>query len=141
MYAIVNFRRVTPVYVLAVWSLSVPPHVHFFLCLLSKNKLLTRDNLEKRRRVDDKTCMFCSEAESIHNLFFECIIASQVWLSVSEVVGFEIGTDFEYVAKRWICNKLLTQDKTNQLAVAMRIFHVFDNCKRFDDLIIFIYIS
>jgi hypothetical protein len=105
MYAIVNFRRVTPVYVLAVWSLSVPPHVHFFLCLLSKNKLLTRDNLEKRRRVDDKTCMFCSEAESIHNLFFECIIASQVWLSVSEVVGFEIGTDFEYVAKRWICNK------------------------------------
>jgi hypothetical protein len=75
------------------------------LWLLSKNKLLTRDNLEKRSRVDDKICLFCLESESVHHLFFDCIVASQVWFDVSEVIGFQIGQDFESVAERWLCNK------------------------------------
>jgi hypothetical protein len=36
----------------------VPPRVQLFLWLLSKNKILTRDNLGKRRRVDDPSCVF-----------------------------------------------------------------------------------
>jgi hypothetical protein len=48
LYVVINFRGVSLVFVPAVWSLKVPPRVHFFLWLLSKNKLLTRDNLEKR---------------------------------------------------------------------------------------------
>jgi hypothetical protein len=92
-------------FVHAVWSLSVPPRVHFFLWLLSKNKLLTRDNLEKRRRIDDKSCLFCSKPESVHHLFFECVIARQIWIGVSEVIGVQIGQDIESVAKRWLCNK------------------------------------
>jgi hypothetical protein len=65
-----------------------PPRVHFFLWLLSKNKLLTRDNLGKRRRVDDKTCLFCNELESVHHLFYECVVARRIWEAISEVVGF-----------------------------------------------------
>jgi hypothetical protein len=106
LYAIINFRGVTPVFVPAVWSLPNPPRVHFFSRLLSKNKLLTRDNLEKRR-VDDKSCLFCSEPESVYHLFFECVIARQTWLGISEVIGAQIGQDFESVARRWLCNKKL----------------------------------
>jgi hypothetical protein len=51
LYVVINFQGVTPVYVPSVWSLMVPPRVHFFLWLVSKNKLLTRNNLGKRRRV------------------------------------------------------------------------------------------
>ena len=41
---------VQPVFIPAVWKLLVPPRVHFFLWLLSKNKILTRDNVEKKER-------------------------------------------------------------------------------------------
>jgi hypothetical protein len=70
LYKMINFRGVTLVYISAVWKLFVPRRVQFFLWLLSKNKLLTRDNLEKRRLVDDTTCLLCSEPESIRHLFF-----------------------------------------------------------------------
>jgi len=71
LYAVINCRGVVPMFVHAIWKLVIPPRVHFFLWLLSCNRLLTRDNLKKRRDVSDPTCLFCSEQESISHLFFE----------------------------------------------------------------------
>jgi hypothetical protein len=105
LYAVINFRGVTLVYVPVVWSLMIPPRVHFFLWLLPKNKLLTRDNLEKRRRVDDNTCLFCNELETVHHLFYECVVATRIWEAIPEVDGFQIGQNFESVARCWLCNK------------------------------------
>jgi predicted GNAT superfamily acetyltransferase len=82
----------------------IPPRVHFFLWLLSKNKLLTRDNLEKRRR-EDKTCLFCDEQETVQHLYYECVVAKRVWECISGVFGFAIGSDFESMTKCWLCNK------------------------------------
>jgi hypothetical protein len=72
---------------------------------MSKNKLLTRDNLVKRRRVDDLTCLFCGENELINHLFFQCIVAKRIWSLISEAVGFKIGSSFESMANSWLCNK------------------------------------
>jgi hypothetical protein len=44
-----------------MWRILIPPRVHIFLWLLANNKILTRDNLAKRRREEDDTCMFYSE--------------------------------------------------------------------------------
>jgi hypothetical protein len=41
LYAIINFRGIKPVYLHDVWKIIVPPRIHFFLWLLSKNKLLS----------------------------------------------------------------------------------------------------
>jgi len=71
LYAVVNFRGISPVFISSIWKLHIPPRVQFFLWLLSKNKLLTRDNLAKRRTVNDNTCLLCSEKESINHLIFE----------------------------------------------------------------------
>ena len=71
LYAVVNFRGISPVFVSSIWKLPIPPRVQFFLWLLSKNKLLTRDNVAKRRTVNDNTCLLCSEKESINHLIFE----------------------------------------------------------------------
>ena len=70
LYAAVNFRGITPVFVSSIWKLHIPPRVQFFLWLLSKNKLLTRDNLAKRKSISDATCLLCAENESITHLFF-----------------------------------------------------------------------
>jgi len=71
LYRVINFRGIMPVHVPAVWGLKVPPRVQFFLWLLSKNKVLTRDNLSIRRHVEDKSCLFCCEPETVNHLFFE----------------------------------------------------------------------
>jgi hypothetical protein len=43
--------------------------------------------------------------EYAHPLFFEYVVAKQAWLMVFEVVGFSIGSDYESIAKCWLCNK------------------------------------
>ena len=67
-----------PVFIPAVWKIIVPPKIHVFLWLLSNNKLMTVDNLAERGIHKPLDCKFCSEKESIHHLFFECIIARQL---------------------------------------------------------------
>ena len=70
LYIVVNFGAISPVFFSSIWKLPIPPRVQFFLWLLFKNKLLTRNNLAKRRTVNDNTCLLCSEKESINHLFF-----------------------------------------------------------------------
>jgi hypothetical protein len=72
--------------------------------LLSKNKLLTRDNLERRKNLDDPTCLFGSEKESVHHIF-GCVVPNRVWEVVSQVIGVQTGWDFESVARLWLYNK------------------------------------
>ena len=52
-----------------------PTKSSFFLWLLSKNKLLTRDNLGIRRKVENPNCLFCSNLEIVQHLFFDCVVA------------------------------------------------------------------
>ena len=82
-----------------------PPRVHFFLWLLSQNRLLTRDNLQKRRDVRDPTCLFCAESETISHLFFNCCVAVNVWRIISDMLSVELGCNYESVARFWIANK------------------------------------
>jgi hypothetical protein len=72
--------------------------------VLFNNKLLTRDNLEKRRKVEDLICLFCKEKEAISHLFFDCVAARQACLLLSEVVDFDMGLDYETMSKCWLCN-------------------------------------
>jgi hypothetical protein len=105
LYAIINFRGVTPVYIPAVWNLNVPPRVHVFLWLMYHNKLLTRDNLCKRQEINDKTCLLCSEDESVHHLFFSCDIVKLLWREISETIQNAVVVGFESMARLWISNK------------------------------------
>ena len=102
LYAVVNFRGVKPVYPSAIWGLYIPPRVQVFLWLLSNNKLLTRDNLSKRREVFDKTCLLCSDDESIGHIFFYCCAVLPVWSFFSELFDTQLTGGFECVAKWWI---------------------------------------
>ena len=56
-YGVVNSRGVIPVFVPALSKIHIPPRVHVFLWLLSKNKLLSRDNLNKRQQLSDLSCL------------------------------------------------------------------------------------
>jgi len=58
-----------------------------FLWLLSKNRILTRDNLAKRRELADQTCLFCTERESVDHLFFHCSVAKRLWRVVLSILN------------------------------------------------------
>jgi hypothetical protein len=105
LYKIINFRGIKPVHVYAIWSIKVPPRVHFFLWLVIKNRALTRDNLAKRRKVEDECCLFCSEKETIHHVFFECVVAKQCWNIMSDILGSRVGDNMCDVGKFWLSNK------------------------------------
>ena len=102
MYRTISFRGILPAHTPAVWQLYVPPNI--FLWLLSNNKTLTRTNLAKRRHVEDITCLFCNEAETVHHLFFGCCVASVMWRHLSEIFGINLGADYEFVARWWLSN-------------------------------------
>jgi len=74
LYKVINFRGIKQVHVSAIWSLKIPPRVHMFLWLLINNRALTRDNLAKRRKVEDESCLFCCEKETCQHLFFDCAV-------------------------------------------------------------------
>lgn len=99
LYKIINFRGVIPVHVSAVWSIKAPPRVHYFLWLVINNRILTRDNLAKRREVEDECCLFCLEKESVHHVLFDCVVARQCWHTISEVLDRRIGADMSDIGK------------------------------------------
>jgi 5-methylcytosine-specific restriction endonuclease McrA len=78
-----------------MWKINVPPKLHVFLWLLANEKVLTRDNLAKRRQVDDLTCLYCNDTESVKHVFFECCVAKWLWEVLAEVTGLPVIIDFE----------------------------------------------
>jgi hypothetical protein len=78
--------------------------------------VLTRDNLAKRRTLNDASCLFCSEAESAEHLFFSCCVAVCVWNRVADVLNVGMVRDSESLA-RW---RVLTGNETNGEGVSGR---------------------
>jgi hypothetical protein len=105
LYKVINFRGTKQVHVSAVWGIKIPPRVHMFLWLLINNWTLTRDNLTKRRKVEDPTCLFCAENESCRHLFFDCAVASRCWNVVSDIPSIQVGVDIINIGKLWLSQK------------------------------------
>ena len=103
MYDVINFRGIIPTHVHAVWKIKVPPRVHFFLWLVSHNKILTRDNLSKRQVIEDQSCLFCSCPEFVSHLLFDCVVARVVWEEISIVTCVSVySASYERIAGLWL---------------------------------------
>jgi hypothetical protein len=86
-YALISYRGVTPMYILAIWNIRVPPKIQLFLWLLSHNKLARVDNLNRKGMSKPEQCSFCNENESIRHIFFEFIVARVMWQYTNEFLG------------------------------------------------------
>jgi hypothetical protein len=60
-YKMINDGGVRIPHLTSIWNIQIPGRVHVFLWLFAQNRLLTRDNLAKRRTVHDVSCLFCAE--------------------------------------------------------------------------------
>jgi hypothetical protein len=62
-------------------------------------------NLAKRKHIEDKTCLFCTELETVNHLFFDCCVAKVLWSYLSDTFLISLGVDYESTARWWVCNK------------------------------------
>jgi len=68
-----------------VWHKQAPLKVSLFAWRLLRNRLLTKDNLVRRRvlGIDDNVCIGgCGSQETASHLFFDCDTFSSVWFLV-----------------------------------------------------------
>lgn len=66
---------------------------------------MTRDNLKKRHIKKPEGCAYCSEKESIHHLFFECVVSQALWNTVAQYFDKPLGQSYESIASFCIANK------------------------------------
>jgi hypothetical protein len=57
------------------------------------------DNIAKRKKIDDSSCLFCREDESMTHLFFNCCVAKEMWREFVDILGAPVVVDFESIAK------------------------------------------
>jgi hypothetical protein len=55
--------------------------------------------------VEDPTCLFYNERESIQHLFFSCVVAKQLWHALSKIFDIQLIASFEDIGKFWLSNK------------------------------------
>ena len=108
VYKFITFRGVLPIFIPAMWKLKVPPRIYFFLWLLSKELKCLLEKILARKNLDDTNCVFCTEKESVEHIFFECVVAKQLWQEIFDTIGFNCCQNFEYIGiSMWLCNEIL----------------------------------
>jgi hypothetical protein len=127
LYAIMNDRGFRQIFTPVMWKIPVPSRLHVFLWLLANNKVLTRDNLAKRKQADDKTCLFCDEFEFVLHLFFECCVAQLLWKTVSEISALPLIKDFESLDMIWVRRKKFRVHNVLTSAVIWSIWKTRNN--------------
>ncbi|PNT67713.1 hypothetical protein BRADI_3g30775v3 [Brachypodium distachyon] len=51
-------------------------------------------------------CVFCTEHESIKHLFFDCVVARNIWADIASMFNIVV-VDFESLARHWINHKTM----------------------------------
>ncbi|KAL5720442.1 hypothetical protein ACHQM5_013110 [Ranunculus cassubicifolius] len=71
-----------------VWLSKVPLKINFFVWVLSRNRVLTHDNLEKRGFHFPSRCCFCvNHIETVDHLFVSCPMIMEIWDFIFGVFG------------------------------------------------------
>ncbi|XP_078178924.1 uncharacterized protein LOC144573109 [Carex rostrata] len=87
-----------------IWRFSVPNSVKFFLFLLLRDKLLTRESMLHRQfHCIDTSCPMCSSdtLESALHLFFQCNYSLEIWHKVSLLVNCTILCPANSIKETW----------------------------------------
>jgi hypothetical protein len=74
LYAVINDRGIRQFSSPVMWIIPVPSRLHIFLWLLANNKILTKENLPKTRKVENMSCLFCNERRKHQVICFFIVV-------------------------------------------------------------------
>ena len=87
-----------------LWKLKLPLKIKVFLWNLCRGAILTKDNLAKRRWNGSLSCSFCNQNESIHHLFFDCYMASNIWRLIYYALKIDSPVSINHIIGSWGSN-------------------------------------
>jgi hypothetical protein len=71
-----------------VWKCAAPSKICAFSWQLLLDRIQTKDNLWRRRMINEQQCMFCvGNIETSVHLFLHCAVAAKVWYGVMKWLG------------------------------------------------------
>jgi hypothetical protein len=85
-----------------IWKMKIPLKNKIFAWYLRRGVILTKDNLIKRNWHGNKTCVFCSQDETIKHLFFHCNFAHSIWSIIQVVSGLYTPTSIANIFGNWL---------------------------------------
>jgi hypothetical protein len=59
-----------------VWKAKIPQRIRVFLWLILKDKILSKENLEKRKWQGNVNCDWCGCLETTKHIFYDCQVAT-----------------------------------------------------------------
>ena len=57
--------------------------------------------MAKRQKVEVDSCLFCDEKETAQHLFFDCVVAKQMWIVISQATNVHINS-YDSVGAKWL---------------------------------------
>lgn len=73
-----------------VWDSKTPMKVNFFLWLAMRGRILTQENLKRRRFQLASKCLFCGEnEETVMHLLIDCKEVEKLWYYFYGVIGIQ----------------------------------------------------
>lgn len=102
----------------ARWSGKIPLKIKIFMWCLRKEVVLTKDNLGRRNRHEDKRSVFCSCNEAIQHLFFDCHFVKFVWRAVHITFGVAALTSKNHMCGDWLHGLNSRAKSLNMVGVA-----------------------
>jgi hypothetical protein len=85
-----------------IWKMKIPLKNKIFAWYLCRGVILTKDNLIKRNWHGNKTCVFCSQDETIKHLFFHCNFARSIWSVIQAAFGLYTPTIITNIFRNWL---------------------------------------
>jgi hypothetical protein len=121
MYALVNFRGVTPIFLLAVWDMKIPPRFQVFYGCFHRIKSWLEIIWDVG--VSPNQCSALSAKNlSVHHVFFDCIVSRSIYLLVEKMFNHKVEKYLD-IASRWLCNKKFLQFNFISSDVLWRIWN------------------
>jgi hypothetical protein len=86
-----------------LWKSKLPHKIKIFIWLVVRNKILTKDILNKRNWKGSQECCFYGGDESIDHLFFHCPIARYTWRVIQVALNLvEIPRSISILCDKWL---------------------------------------
>lgn len=120
-----------PFHLKFIWKLKVPLKIEFFMWYLDRRVILTKENLQKRRRQGCTKCYFWGNEESIQHLFLDCPLAKLSWHTIHISFNLPTPTSSTNLFGNWLKGvhpKLKAQIRVGVCALLWAIWNCRNGC-------------
>lgn len=87
-----------------IWKAKTPQRMKVFLWLVLKDRILSKENLGKRKWQGNTNCSSCGCLESTRYIFYDCQVATFTWRVIHMVLNFlTLPNNSNAMFGEWLC--------------------------------------